>query len=103
MYLDYILFLVLFISAVTFYAMYHKKSGLKALQEWANKNGYKIIKSEYRWSRVGPYFWSAGSRSYRIFLVTLETSDGKIKKGWVRLGGFILGLLSDKVEVKWEE
>ncbi len=28
------------------------------LEKWASDNGYKLIKSEFRWLRRGPFFWS---------------------------------------------
>ncbi|CAB1065486.1 hypothetical protein D1BOALGB6SA_10283 [Olavius sp. associated proteobacterium Delta 1] len=76
---------VLFLIVFTVYMTYYNNSGLKVVEDWAKKEGYKIINSELRWVKTGPFFWSWTSRHQRVFLVTLETDDGKHSKAWIRV------------------
>ena len=68
---------IFFLIFFTIYMTYHKNSGLKVVQDWAKKEGYKIIDSEFRWVKTGPFFLSGTSRHQRVFLVTLENSNGQ--------------------------
>jgi hypothetical protein len=79
------------------------KSGYRELEKWAMSEGYTILESELRLFKTGPFFFSGRTRIQRVFYVTLEDKDGKCSKAWIKLGGIIFGLLSGKVEVKWED
>lgn len=37
-----------------------------------------------------------------VYRVTVEDGAGDVRRGWVRCGGFMVGLWSDKVQVKWD-
>jgi len=93
---------ILLLIFFTVYMTYYKNSGLKVVENWAKKEGYKIIDSELRWVKTGPFFLSGTSRQQRVFLVTLGSKEGKKKKAWIRVGGYVLGLLSDQIDIKWE-
>jgi len=71
------------------------------LNRWASDNGYQIMESEFCWFRRGPFFWTS-SKGQMIYHVVVRTSDGHSRRGWVRCGGFVWGLLQDKVEERWE-
>jgi hypothetical protein len=94
--------ITVFLVVFTIFMTYYKNSGLKVVEEWAKRGGYKILDSELRWVKTGPFFLSGTSRHQRVFLVTLENEDGKHLKAWIRVGGYLLGLLSDKIDIKWE-
>jgi hypothetical protein len=91
------------LSLILIYAVgwffYFKSSGLKALSAWAKANGYEIVNSRMTSGVFSP-FWFSG-RLQRIFHIVVKTKDGKYQSAWVRLGGRLTGLLSDKVEIKW--
>ena len=80
---------------------YHKNSGLKEVERWAKKEELEILSSEYRWVKRGPYF-IASSNQQRIFYVTVRDKSGNIKRCWVKVGGFFLGLLSDNIDISWK-
>jgi hypothetical protein len=71
------------------------------LDEWARANGFRILSSKFRWVRKGPFFWTS-SKGQMVYYVTVMNSDGTRRSGYVRCGGFFLGLLTDKVEVRWD-
>ena len=48
----------------------------------------------------GPYFWTS-SKGQTVYRVTVEVRGG-VRTGWVRCGGWWLGLLSDQAEVRWD-
>ncbi|MBN1420440.1 MAG: hypothetical protein JXP34_16805 [Planctomycetes bacterium] len=76
--------------------------GRRILEHWAIDNGYRLLSSEFRWLRRGPFFWTS-SKGQMIFYVVIQTRDGETRRGWVRCGGFWWGLMQDKAEVRWDE
>ena len=92
---------IAFIILLALIMTYHKHRGLKEVKRWAQKEGLEILSSEYRWVKRGPYFIS-GSNHQRIFYVTVKDESGNIRTCWVKAGGFLSGLLSDKIDVRWD-
>lgn len=72
------------------------------LDLWAERNGFRILASEYRNMFRGPFFWTT-SRGQTVYRVTVEDKAGHVRTGWVRCGGWWLGLWSDHVEARWDE
>lgn len=89
------------VLAVLAIVLHFGRSG-SLLQQWAMKNDYQIIRQEYRSFFKGPFFWTS-TRGQTVYYVVVEDSDGNRRSGWVRCGGWWLGLLSDNVEVRWEK
>src|SRR5262245_57134799 len=71
------------------------------LHQWAASNGHHVVRQEYRHLRKGPFFWTS-SKGQSVHYVIVEDSNGSRRSGWVRCGGWWLGLLSDHVEARWE-
>jgi hypothetical protein len=71
------------------------------LHQWAEKNGFRIVRQEYRSFFKDPFFWTS-SKGQTVYYVVVEDSAGTQRSGWVRCGGWWLGLLSDNVEVRWD-
>ena len=93
---------IIFVILITAFMTYHKNSGLREVEKWAKDEGLEILSAEYRWVKRGPYFISS-SNYQRIFYVTVRDESGKIKKCWIKAGGLLFGLLSDKFDIRWEE
>jgi hypothetical protein len=72
------------------------------LDQWAERSGYRIVSREYRNVVTGPFFWTS-SEGQTVYRVTVEDRQGNRRSGWARCGGFFFGLLSDKVEVRWDD
>lgn len=72
------------------------------LQGWAADNGFELVECEYRTFFTGPYFFRR-SRGQVIYYVVVRDRDGYIRRGWVRCGGWFLGLLADDADVRWED
>jgi hypothetical protein len=87
---------VLAIAAVVGFALVmmwwrHARSSA-LLQAWAEARGYRILRQQYRFFFTGPFF-SRRQKAKPSITLLLKTSCGS---WWV-------GLLSDKVQVRWED
>jgi hypothetical protein len=69
-------------------------------QRWAQQNGYRLIACERRFFRRGPFWWRT-SEYQDVFRVTVIDKTGRQRSGYIRVGGWFLGLLSDVVAVEW--
>ena len=69
------------------------------LEQWADTNGYEIVSSERRW--LGGSFWWKKSKNQVAYYVTIRTSEGHTRRGWVRCGSRLWG--ADYADVKWDE
>jgi hypothetical protein len=72
------------------------------LHQWAEQSGYRIVRREYRTFFKGPFFWTSTS-GQTVYYVVVEDSGGDRRSGWVRCGSWWFGLLSDSVEVRWDD
>ena len=72
------------------------------IETWARENGYRLLSSEYRWLAKGPYFFRT-SKGQTVYRVTVQDAQGRTRSGYVRCGGWMFGLLSDKVDVRWDD
>jgi len=75
--------------------------GRRILEQWADRHGCRIVSSEVRWFRRGPFLWTT-SKHQIVYYVVVETQDGQTKRGWVRCGSFWWGVMTDKAEERWE-
>lgn len=91
------------VVAFVFLSMWwHFSRSASLLQKWADENGYRLLNKEYRTFLRGPFFWTS-SKGQTVYRVTVEDKAGHIRSGWVRCGGWWLGLLTDQTEVRWDE
>ncbi len=72
------------------------------LRRWVFDNGYQLLHYERRYLRLGPFFFMT-SRSQRVFYIEVNNQRGEYHTGYARCGSWWVGLLSDKVEVRWNE
>ena len=91
---------VLILAVVILSIVWQFQRSNSLLQQWAEHNGYRIISQEYRSFFKGPFFWS--SKGQTVYYVVVKDSDGNMRRGWVRCGGWFLGLMSNNVEVRWD-
>ncbi|HZS94004.1 MAG TPA: hypothetical protein VFA78_04345 [Chloroflexota bacterium] len=79
----------------------HRKRARSILDRWARRNGYRIIDREVRLLRRGPFFLTTG-QNQEVYRVTVEDGNRRVRRGYVRCGGFLFGLLSDRADVRWD-
>jgi hypothetical protein len=94
----FVVFVLLVIGSLT----WHFSRSRSVLEQWADENGFEILHSEYRNLVRGPFFWTT-SRGQTVYYVRVRDSNGLVRSGWVRCGGWFLGLMSDKAEVRWDD
>jgi hypothetical protein len=92
--------LIMLVAAFSF--CWHFRRSRSVLDQWAEKNGFEILHSEYRHLFKGPFtLWS--SKDQTVYRVRVRDREGTERSGWVRCGGWFLGLMSDRIEVKWDD
>ncbi len=91
--------LVLVIILLT---MWHFKRSSGILDQWARQNGCKLVSSERRYLRRGPFWWRTG-RNQEVFKVTVHDAQGRRRSGYVRVGGWFWGMMSDQANVEWTD
>lgn len=76
------------------------RSGNQLLETWARQNGFRLVSRDYRIIDTGPFYSTSGRRVYRV---TVEDRDGKRRSAFVRCGGWFWGVLTEGVEVRWDD
>jgi len=71
------------------------------LQSWAARSGYELLKHE-RKMECGP-FSALTTWAQVIYFVTVADERGHTRRAWLRCGRMLTGVLSNKVQVHWEE
>jgi hypothetical protein len=89
------------VGLVVLSLVWHFGRSHSILEHWAARNGYRLIDQSYCWILKGPFFWT--SKNQTVYYVTVEDEAGRIRRAWVRCGGWFLGLLSDQADVEWED
>ena len=72
------------------------------VEQWASDNSLELVNVERRFMFRGPFWWRTG-KGQEVFRVTVRDGSGQVLHGYVRVGGWFLGLWSDQVTVEWEE
>ena len=80
----------------------HRFSGPPFLvQRWANDNGFRIVRAEYRRFFKGPFTWKLLGRFEWVYYVRIRELDGRERSAWLRCTD--ISVLADaKTEVVWE-
>jgi hypothetical protein len=70
------------------------------LKQWALTSGVELVSAQNRYLRTGPFLLH--SPGLFVFRIVVRDSAGTQRAGWVRVGGWLAGVLSDKTEVIWD-
>jgi hypothetical protein len=81
--------------------VWHYGRARQTLTDWAADSGLELIRAEVRFFRRGPFFWRSG-RGHTIYYIVVRNGDGQTRSGYARVGGWLLGVLSREVMVRWE-
>jgi hypothetical protein len=96
-------FLIPLVLAIVGAGYYWQSSRSRSLLEgWATRNGYQIMQLERRYLCSGPFFWTT-SKGQTVYYVTVRDDQGQVRSGFVRCGGWWLGLWSAKTDVRWDD
>jgi hypothetical protein len=72
------------------------------VDRWAADNGYRLISKERRFLRRGPFLLTT-SKGQSVHYVTVEDANRDQRSGYLRCGSWLGGLMSDKVQVHWDD
>ena len=72
------------------------------LDKWAKSQNIEIISAKPRSIFCG-LFSIRGSKSQQVFQITTRMSNGQTRQGYANCGTMIMGLMSEKVNVRWED
>jgi hypothetical protein len=90
------MFLIIPFIILANWSMKNWKNGHdKIVDNWAAREGYRLVKKEPR--MISP--WIPFPSAQRVYRVVLEDMEGRILDAWVRTGGVILGQGSQKIEI----
>jgi hypothetical protein len=96
------IFLIVLVAALAVLATArHFSRSRTILERWADRDGYVIVSAERCWFWRGP-FWLRSDREQVVYRVVVRDREGRTLSGYVRCGGWFLGVLSDDVAVEWD-
>ncbi len=84
---------------VAFSTTWHWIRSKVLVSRWARVNGFELVKVSIPWFRVSPF---RTSKHQDVYEIRVRDHRGRERHGWAKCGGFFLGFLVDKVEVKWD-
>lgn len=96
----YGLFCLMAMAAIA-YPIFRVRRAHALVTEWATTNGFEIVRREWVWFRLGP-FPLASFGHQAIYYLVVRDREGKEHTCWLKLGDFFVGLLSDRIGVRWE-
>src|SRR3954451_9279811 len=70
------------------------------LKRWTLASGFELVSAQKRYLRTGPFLLY--SRGQFVFRIVVRDHAGTQHAGWIRIGGWLAGVLSDKTEVIWD-
>ena len=70
------------------------------LKRWALASGLELVSVQKRYLRTGPFLLY--SRGQFVFRIVVRDGAGTQRAGWIRVGGWLAGVLADKTEVIWD-
>ncbi len=72
------------------------------LDRWAEREGLRLLEVQRAWFWRGP-FWLRSNQGHQVFRIRAEDDQGRTRRGYVRVGGWFAGILSDQVTVQWDD
>ncbi len=70
------------------------------VRQWAQKSGVELVSAQKRYLRTGPFVLYA--RGQFVFRVVVRDHGCGERSGWLRVGGWLAGVLSEKAEIVWD-
>lgn len=89
--------LALVVAALTWWQ--HSRAN-EIVRQWAQSTGVELVSAQKRYLRTGPFLLYA--RGQFVFRVVVREHGGGERSGWLRVGGWLAGVLSNKAEIVWD-
>jgi hypothetical protein len=97
----YGIFCLIAVAAVV-HPILRVRRGNALVSRWAGQNGYEIVGRKWSLFRVGPFPMAAFGKQAVYHLVVRDPA-GRERSCWLKVGDFVVGLLDDAIEVKWDD
>lgn len=97
-----VLVVAVLITVTTLVVRWELRKSRRLIDEWAARNQYRVLDRRWKMLWFGPFWWRT-SKHQRVHRVTVQDREGKTRKAWIRCGGFVMDLMSDKMTVEWDE
>jgi hypothetical protein len=95
-----IVFVVLLFVARLFW---ERSRSMSMIEHWAHENGLHLASASRCYWTLGTPFWAARNQKNRtVYRIAVEDSLGNSLSGYALCGGLLLGLITDRVEVKFD-
>ncbi len=92
----------LLVASLILLLLWQSRRSRDILKRWASENGYTVVSSQMRVLFRGPFWWRTSS-SQSVFKVMVRDVEGRVRTGFIRVGGFFLGMMSDQANVEWTD
>lgn len=96
-----VLLFILFFAVAILTMWWHFSRSRNMVEQWARDNGMELIEAERRFLRRGTYWWRT-AKGQEVFRITVRDSSGQVRRGYARVGGWFMGMMSDQVSVEWD-
>jgi hypothetical protein len=84
-------------AGIIFFGLLHLFGARRALQRWADFNGFEILDLDLR-------LFSKGLIKWYVYFVKVRDKSGRERSGWVRCRSFLpTRTFGDKASVLWHE
>ena len=91
---------VLFVAVLVWWQQWQHSKADTILQRWALASGVELVSAQKRYLRTGPFLLY--SRGQFVFRIVVRDQVGTQRAGWIRVGSWLAGVLSEKTEVIWD-
>ncbi len=82
-------------------ALWSGRRSRAIIDRWATENRYEVVSAKSHFLAAGP-FTLRRFRGQTVYRIHIRDANGRESRGWVRCGGWLLGILSDDIKVQWD-
>jgi len=72
------------------------------IKKWATQNGWEVVDCRQRWFGSPWMFSNSGAQGIYHVTVLYHEGQPRIRKAWLRCGGWLLGAEKERVEMRWD-
>jgi len=92
---------VVAVPVIGTWLFFRRRRRQRLVDEWARANNLRVVRRLWTGWRVGPFPVAALGRQ-AVEHLEVSDQDGRLRRCWLKMGDFVVGLLDDRIEVSWE-
>lgn len=100
MQVSHVLLFVLLLLAVAVVVRWQYAEANKIVNRWAQRNGFELVSAQIRYWQTGPFIFYANGQL--VFRIVIRDQTGMQRSGWVLVGSWHSGVLSNHTKVRWD-